>query len=186
MNDGSFETFFAASAGVAGALVGLPFVAVSVTQERLEREGEGQVHRVRAAASLSAFTNALVISLFALIPGHEVGWTAFVVSIVGLGFVAGSLSSLIRVRSQHARALRDSLFLVGLAVTFVLQLIGGLELVSRPGGVGGLRMIAILVVVCFLIGIARAWELIGGPEIGVRHEIATLLRRRSGGGPQDR
>lgn len=34
-----------------------------------------------------------------------------------------------------------------------------------------------MVVVCFFVGIARAWELIGGPSIGLKQEIGMRLRR---------
>jgi hypothetical protein len=98
--------FFLGSAGVAGALIGLLFVAISVSAGRLSGDG-AQAHRIRAAAALTAFTNALAVSLFALIPGHT---------------------------------------------------------------------IAILVVVCFLVGISRSWELMGGPSIGFTHEVTALVR----------
>ena len=171
------RSFFAASAGVGGALIGLLFVAISVSAERLARDEAGaQVHRIRAVAALTAFTNALTVSLFALIPGHKIGPTSVSVAAVGLLFVAAALLSLVRLRQLRWATIRDALFMVGLAVVFVIQLVEGLGINAQPSNSGDVDTIAILVIFCFLIGIARAWELIGGPSIGITHEVTALVR----------
>jgi hypothetical protein len=60
---------------------------------------------------------------------------------------------------------------------FVLQLINGLQLQARSNDDGVVNTIAVLVAVSFLIGIARAWELIGGPSLSLGHEVTTLIRK---------
>jgi len=158
--------FFVAAASVAGALIGLLFVAISVVGERLAREKEAaQVHRIRASAALTAFTNALAVSLFALVPGHKIG-------------LAAALLSLVRLRQVRWGTVRDALFLVGLAALFVIQLVQGVQVIAHPDNPGAVNTIAILVIVCFLIGIGRSWELIGGPSFGIRREVTALVHSR--------
>ena len=169
--------FFLASGGVAGALIGLLFVAISVSAERMARQDRGaQLHRIRASAALTAFTNALIISLFALVPGHKIGPTAVIVAAVGLAFVVAALLSLRGLHEAGQGTVRDLVFLLGLVATFVIQLIQGVEVSLQPANSGDVNTIAILVIVCFLIGIARAWELIGGPTIGLTREVTELVR----------
>ena len=56
----------------------------------------------------------------------------------------------------------------------------GIAIIAHPDNPGAVNTIAILVIVCFLIGIARSWELIGGPSFGIRHEVTALVRRHEG------
>ncbi|MBO0702441.1 MAG: hypothetical protein J2P38_05880, partial [Candidatus Dormibacteraeota bacterium] len=163
--------------------------------------GERQAYRIRARAALSAFTNSLVVSLFALIPGHTIGPTALAAGLSGLVFVLAALLSLIQLFVHQWRhgartrvflrelgralldtlqgrgSLLDLLFLVGLAVVFIIQAIQGAELLSHPGRAGSVQTVSILVVACFLIGITRSWELIGGPSVGVWQQLASLVRQ---------
>ena len=174
----SIRDFFLGSAGVAGALIGLLFVAMSITAGQMVGETvRAQLHRIRAAAALTAFTNALVVSLFALVPGHKIGPAGLGVAVGGILFVAACLTSLYRLRLMRS-AIRDMLLLGALVITFVVQLVQSAEIIAHPVNPGSVNAIAILVIICFMIGIARAWELIGGPSIGIGHEITALVRRR--------
>ena len=174
----SIHDFFLASGSASGALIGLLFVAISVAGERVTGpEAGAQLNRVRASSALTAFTNALAVSLFALVPGHKIGPATTAAAVSGLAFVAAALLSLIRLRQgRWWDTLRHAVLLVGLAVTFVIQLIEGVDVITDAGDSGAVNTIAVLVIVCFLIGIARAWELIGGPSIGITREVTALVR----------
>lgn len=178
--------FFLGSAGVAGALIGLLFVALSVAPERVLGPDASEVHTVRALATLTAFTNALTVSLFALVPEVNVGFPATAVAIVGLLFVAGSLLRVTPLWRAGEIKLREVGFLFGLIVVFVFQLLAGIGLDADRHDSSDLQTVCILVAVCFLIGIARAWELVGGPSVSVSGELVARARRhRSPEAPGD-
>jgi hypothetical protein len=74
--------------------------------------------------------------------------------------------------------LRDAFFVFSLAVVFGLQLYYAERLIARSGDTGAADGVAVLVIVCFLIGIARTWELVGGPTIGLRSELSEMRHAR--------
>jgi hypothetical protein len=162
----AYHDFFVASGGVAGALIGLLFVAMSVAHEPADVTA-AYAHRVRAAGALTAFSNALVVSLFALIPDMSLGWPVTSVALVGVGFVIRSVRERLSVRRDAGRpTVREATFVLGLAIVFAVQTAEGIRLLAHEDSTDPLSTVAILVVVCFLIGVGRAWEMIGGPTMG--------------------
>lgn len=122
MHSTSMQSFYATAAGVAGALIGLRFVAVSVAYGRSDKDRRTG-HRIPAAAALTAFTNTLCVSLFGLIEHGQIAAPAAGAGIAGIVFALASLLSLIR-RGDR----RGDLSMLGLlAVTFTAQLITGLR-----------------------------------------------------------
>lgn len=168
--------FFVASAGVAGALIGLLFVVMTVSEPRFAQDEEAApIHRVRASAALTSFMNALTVSLFALVPGSKLGTATIVVAVAGLMFVGATLLSLFRQQVLVLSRRHETIFLVVLAVVLIAQIWFAVRLRQNPED-GDLAVdIAMLVVACFLIGIYRAWDLVGGPSFDLGREVRTLL-----------
>lgn len=119
-----------------------------------------QIHRVRAFVSLTAFVNALVVSLFALI-GDNLAAAVEAVAVVGLVRALVSLISVLRPRGLHGRDLPDELFLIGPVAAFGLQFVGAIRLARSPQDAAAAEALATLAVIFFLTGILRARELIG-------------------------
>jgi hypothetical protein len=113
------------------------------------------------------------VSLFSLIPGVGTGGVATAVSIVGLLFVAGALGRLVPLARAGEIRPREVTPMFGLLAVFAIQLVAAIRLDVTEPDQGALRTVCILVAVCFFIGIARAWELVGGPQVSVW----SLLRR---------
>jgi len=180
MSTADFGPFFGATAAVAGALIGLLFVALSVAPERTDPE-ERVVGDVRAGIAFSCLVNPLAVSLFALIPGIGVGQPVGVIGAVSFASCC-ALALVLARETAPGRLRRQQLWRLAVqALVFAYAAVVGFELAHRPHDIGLERTICVLIVVLFLIGIARAWQLIGARDTSLVSEVARTIgsRRRT-------
>lgn len=58
---------------------------------------------------------------------------------------------------------------------FGAELVAGVYLILNPGSSGPVGVISNVLVACLLIGVARAWELVGDRDTGIISSIAVLV-----------
>ena len=176
-----FHDFFTGCATIAGALIGLLFVALSVSSEYLSGDKARTDHQVRAAAAFSALVNTMVIALFALLPGTDLGTVAIILAAAGLGTTLALIIALAR-EGKRIGGGDLSMFLV-LLVLYGLQLANALRLEQLPHRVTLVVNQGDLAVGFFLFGIARAWQLVGARDFGLVSAVASMIHRPADHGP---
>jgi hypothetical protein len=171
---GNYRDLFVVITSSAATLIGLLFVALSVSESR-SNSRLNLVQQFRAAASFLAFINALIVSLFGLVPGTNLGYPATALGVGGVLFTAAGVRRILTLPvRQNLNARQPSL--VGLLlVVFGFQLWLGIELLvnaNRPNTVGD---IGYVLITSLIIGIARSWELVGYWDTGMWASLAVLL-----------
>jgi hypothetical protein len=177
----SYHDFFGACATVAGALIGLLFVAISVSPEKLTGDRASADHQVRAGAAFSALVNTLVIALIALLPGGGLGPASIALASTGLASTAGLIIMQWRGHKDGIR-LAQVLLLVVLIVLYGLQLANGIQLEASPRDLSAVDNQGVLAIVFFLFAIARAWQLVGARDTRLLSTIAEMAQRQAGHG----
>jgi hypothetical protein len=178
--------FFSVIAESAATLTGLLFVAMSLAPRHESSSHIGIVQQVRAAASLLAFTSALAISLFALASNNNVGYPPLVLGVVGISFTGASMRSIYESAHDRQLVFKQMGLVVLLLSTFGCELGSGVALINNPNSTDALDVLKNVLVASLLIGIARAWELVGARDTGLFSSLAVLSgRSRSAGHPDD-
>jgi hypothetical protein len=177
----SYHDFFSACATVAGALIGLLFVAISISPAKLSGPAAEKDHQVKAAMAFSALVNTLVIALVSLLPGASLSLAVIIVAASGLSSTVGLIIVLLRDTGLRVRL--DELILPGvLLLLYSLQLAAGIELGGAPGRPGNLSGLGGLCIGFFGFAIARAWALVGARNSSL---LATVMEMASRPGDPD-
>ena len=172
----SYHDFFSACATVAGALIGLLFVAISIAPAKLSAPSAANDQQLKAAMAFSALVNTLVIALVTLLPGASLSLTVIILAAAGLSSTAGLIILLLRDTRLRVRV--DQLILPAvLLALYSLQLANGVELggsARNPGDVGNLGGLCIGF---FGFAIARAWALVGARDSSLLAAVVEMARR---------
>jgi hypothetical protein len=161
--DGDYTAFFSAVAAASAALVGLLFVALSVSVGG-ERRRFGEAERARSAIALALLSSPLIIALSALIPDANPGLAATIVGFGGFATTAGVVLRLVREDRPVREKLRALLVLGGFVAVVVVEVVFGLTLLHHPHQASATGAICGALIGSLVLGIERAWELTGAPH----------------------
>ncbi len=173
--------YLLAGAGASATLIGLLFVAVSVAPERVFGQDAPAAQRALAGSAFLALVDAFIVSLVGLIPDTNMGYPALGVSVGGLINTLNLGRGLWEERHGGAGRQQFTL-LVGGLVIYCWEIWFAVQLIRQPHDTGYVYGLAYLLVGAYLLGVGRAWELLGAREEGLL-SLLGLHRGRRGDAP---
>ena len=136
------------------------------------------MRQAQVASSYSALLNPLVISLFALVPHATIGTVTLCMSLIGLVSTIVMGVSLFQDALSWANKLKSVLFLLGSLVIFSFEIDYSIRLIVTPGDLSTLSALTTLLVLIYLYGIARAWDLVGARQFQLHDLLTPLVPQR--------
>jgi hypothetical protein len=171
---GDYRDLFVVISTSGATLIGLLFVALSISESRSGARPK-LIRQFRAAAAFLAFVNALAVSLFSLVPGTNAGIPALALAITGILFTAAGVRSTLQLSLRQNVGSGQPVLVVLLLLMFGFELYLGILLtldIHRTWVVGEIGNVLI---VSLLIGIARAWELVADWDTGILSSVILLF-----------
>ena len=169
----SFIPYFTGAATAAGALVGLLFIAVSLRPEAIM--GTGSQLRAVAGSAFTALVNGFFVSLIALIPNTNLGYTAVITGLISLY----NTYKLHRGLDTGESAI--PLLALSLAA-YLTQLVAGLILIASPHLDSLVYTLAYVLVGAFAAALGRAWTLV---QVGSAPQTPEKTQGRHASQPQE-
>lgn len=180
----SYHDFFGGCATVSGALIGLLFVALSVSPGKLAGDRASTDYQVKAGGAFSALVNTLILALVALMPGTGLGLASIILAAAGLSTSAGLIILLYREHTERIGPGQIVLLAI-LIVLYGLELAYGVQLDASPQDLNQVSNLATLAIFFYLFAVARAWQLVGARDTGLLSRVAEMVQRHPGSAPGD-
>ncbi|MGA7836292.1 MAG: hypothetical protein WCA31_13885 [Acidimicrobiales bacterium] len=148
----SYLEFMITSAGAAGAMIGLLFVAISLRSDMVFGVNAPARVKTLAASSFTGLVNAFSLSLLAIIPTAN----------IGVGMIVLAVICLYSTLKLHIRATGAAQYrlLILTALTYAAQLAGGVTLTVRPHTSWIVNGLCYVIFASFVLALTRAWQLI--------------------------
>lgn len=169
----AFINFFLASSGAAAALVGLLFVAISIAPEHIVQANAPIERQAMAASSFTALLNAFFISLAALIP-LNIGTVILLMSTIGLINSSFLAWNLLKERGRWLNVARRVFLILVSFIIYGFEFYNAIVIIREPDTVGNFYVLAGLLLGVYLIGLTRAWQLLGARRYGLGGWLSPL------------
>jgi hypothetical protein len=147
--------YFTTSSAVAGTLIGLLFVSISLRYDAIFGTAASFHNRAVAAAAFTALVNALSISLWALIPRVDLGYPAVVLA----AFCVVSTLRL-HVRKRGPRDRYSFVLVAASVLVYLSQFVNGVFLIAEPHEPTAMMTLTYTLFAAFATALFRSWQLL--------------------------
>jgi hypothetical protein len=157
MVPGVYDTYLAAMATAAAALIGLLFVAVSVRDDTIFGPNAIPGGEALAITAFTGLVNSFVVSLLGLIPKTNIGEPAVIMAAI-------SIVAIVRLqRGLHTA--RNRIVLAITLLAYAAQLGFGVLLLVDPHDSDQLIKLSFIVFATLIVSLQRAWSLLKGKHL---------------------
>lgn len=149
--------FFVASVGAAAALIGLLFVAVSITPEKIFGATASAAQRGDAERAFTAFGNVFFVSLVALIPRAPL----LSIAVVAVVAMVQIISTALRMKWRFPREISwRNIGLISLAI-YAFEFVAALQ---AHAGTRAPEAVVYIAIGLYAYALGTSWKILGSRE----------------------
>jgi len=174
----ALTNFFITSVGAAAALLGLLFVSLSISPEEKITANASVETRISAYSALLSLTNAFIISLVALIPGNF-GIFVLIFSVISFTITLQNGIELLRPHEGASNLARRLILTLLDLFAYIAEGYYAVRLIINPHDSTPVYALTTLLLVVYILGIIRAWELLGGARRTPTHLLTAHPKQQT-------